>query len=34
MMDIYISAYMVFLFFALWGVFGAICLFGIKASLS
>ncbi len=33
-MDIYTTIYMVFLFFALWGVFGAICYFGIKASLS
>ena len=33
-MDIYTTVYMVFLFFALWGCFGAICYFGIKASLS
>ena len=33
-MDIYTTVYMVFLFFALWGVFGAICCFGIKAALS
>ena len=33
-MDIFITIYMVFLFLAIWGAFGAICYFGIKASLS
>tara|TARA_R100000322_G_scaffold145658_1_gene101798 strand:- start:639 stop:743 length:105 start_codon:yes stop_codon:yes gene_type:complete len=34
MMDIFITIYLVFLFLAIWGAFGAVIYFGIKASLS